>query len=137
MRIQERPEALSPMRAAATAIKRRARPRVIILAALALVCVIFCTVAGVEAFVPVAPGAARQVRFEVVSGDTSRTVGDRLEKAGLIRNATVFTLLARAHGLALEQGGYTLSPDMSADGIVRALQQPPSAPQVTVQVAPG
>lgn len=134
--MQESHEDTRPLKVP-VAIQRRARPATIALALLILVCVVAGGVAGAQAFLPVAPGANRQVSFEVQSGDTARTVGDRLEKAGLIRSASAFAVLARAHGLELKQGTYTLSPGMSADTIIRTLQRAPSVPQVVVQLAPG
>ena len=40
---------------------------------------------------PAVPGSNAQVYFEVKDGDTPSDLGPRLQAAGLIRNATVFT----------------------------------------------
>ena len=46
---------------------------------------------------PANPGSTAQVYFEVKDGDTPSDLGPRLQEAGLIRNATVFTYLHQIH----------------------------------------
>lgn len=64
------------------------------------------------------------VPFSVQPGDTAGTVGVRLQRAGLIADAELFRLLARARDVEshLEVGDYQLQRGMSMDEILTALQ---------------
>ena len=44
---------------------------------------------------PAVPGSNAQVYFEVEDGETPSDLGPRLQEAGLIRNATVFTFYTK------------------------------------------
>ena len=70
------------------------------------------------------PADKRQVSFRVKPGETAGTIAPRLEKEGLIRDAGLFLSLVRYRGVdnALEAGDYQLSPSMTLDQIVNALQ---------------
>lgn len=62
------------------------------------------------------------VTFEVNTGDSADSVAQRLQADGLIRNALIFTRLARLKKLnSLVPGGYNLSPSMSAYAILNKL----------------
>jgi UPF0755 protein len=63
------------------------------------------------------------VNFEVKKGDSANAVGERLQAAGLIRNALIFRLLAKYRHLdtQLEPGVYQLSPSMTMDAIIQKL----------------
>lgn len=65
----------------------------------------------------------RPVRFEVQPGTPARTVGQQLEQAGLIRDATLFEAYVRANGLdsRLAAGAFTLAPSMTLREIVETL----------------
>ncbi|MBI3732222.1 MAG: endolytic transglycosylase MltG [Chloroflexi bacterium] len=62
--------------------------------------------------------------FSVQPGDTAGTVGVRLQRAGLIADAELFRLLARARDVEshLEVGDYQLQRGMSMDEILTDLQ---------------
>jgi UPF0755 protein len=64
-------------------------------------------------------------RFVVRPGDTAASIAQRMQDAGLIRNATVFRLWARFKHLdtGIEPGVYELSPSMTLEGILMTLQQ--------------
>jgi peptidoglycan lytic transglycosylase G len=64
------------------------------------------------------------VPFTVQNGDTPATIGTRLQKLGLIQDADLFRLLARARGVEsrLEAGDYTLQKGMTMDEILASLQ---------------
>ena len=57
----------------------------------------------------------RPVRFVVEPGTPARTIGQNLEQAGLIRDATLFEAFVRVNGLdgRLAAGAYTLAPSMT------------------------
>ncbi len=75
------------------------------------------------------------VHFKVVSGDTTQSVANRLQQTGLIRNALLFRLYARYKKLdtGIEPGVYDLSPTMTMDTIITALQRgKPDEIEVTI-----
>jgi UPF0755 protein len=65
------------------------------------------------------------VKFIVATGDNAASVGDRLQKDGLIRNALLFRLYAKYKHLdrGIEPGVYNLSPSMKMTDIIGILQQ--------------
>jgi UPF0755 protein len=65
------------------------------------------------------------VKFVVQQGDTTAAVAQRLQAAGLIRNALLFRAWARYRHLdtGIEPGVYTLSPGMTMDQIIQKLQR--------------
>jgi UPF0755 protein len=69
------------------------------------------------------PGDASKQTFTVKSGDTASTIGDRLQSAGLIKNAMAFRLMAEKLGVAagLATGDYELSPSMKPSEILAIL----------------
>ncbi|MGQ9584093.1 MAG: endolytic transglycosylase MltG [Anaerolineae bacterium] len=65
-----------------------------------------------------------EIPFRVELGETAGTVALRLEEAGLVRDAGLFSLYMRYNGLdsTLEAGEYSLSPTMNIPEIAEALQ---------------
>ena len=88
---------------------------------------------------PVASGSTATVQFVVNDGDSTTDVADNLQKAGLIHNALVFRLFARFKHLdgALKHGTYTISPGMTMDQIIAALEGPPVDEHIAILVPPG
>lgn len=88
---------------------------------------------------PVASGSTATVQFVVKDGDTTTDVADNLQKAGLIHNALVFRLFARFKHLdgALKHGTYTISPGMTMDQIIAALEGPPVDEHIAILIPPG
>lgn len=72
---------------------------------------------------------ARAVRFEVAPGTPARTIGQKLEQAGLIRDATLFEAFVRVNGLEsrLAAGIFTLAPSMTLREVVEALTRAQAA----------
>lgn len=68
---------------------------------------------------------SRPVRFVVVPGAPARTIGQQLEQAGLIRDATLFEAYVRVNGLdnALQAGAFVLDPSMTLRQVVDTLQR--------------
>jgi UPF0755 protein len=68
-------------------------------------------------------GTPREVVFEVPRGAMLAVVARELERAGVIRSAVSFQLLARATGRAdaLRAGEYALSPSLAADEVLEKL----------------
>ena len=75
-----------------------------------------------QALAPVA-SEAEPVFFEVSRGASLQTIAERLEVAGVVRNAGAVAVLARYRGLenALQAGEYRLSPASTPDEILDAL----------------
>jgi UPF0755 protein len=88
-------------------------------AALAALAAGLVTAAGLVAcfargLAPVAPPGAATAVFEVAPGESLARVAEKLERAGLLRDARVAAGWARLHGFAarLRAGEYALSPSM-------------------------
>ena len=71
----------------------------------------------------------RPVRFEVAPGTPARTIGQNLEQAGLIRDATLFEAFVRVNGLdsRLAAGTFSLAPSMTLREVVEALTRAQAA----------
>jgi len=71
----------------------------------------------------------RPVRFVVASGTPARAIGQNLEQAGLIRDATLFEAYVRANGLdnRLAAGEFTLAPSMTLREIAESLTRAQAA----------
>jgi len=75
-------------------------------------------------FKPVDPNG-EPVAFRVELGETGRSISERLQDLGLIRDASLFRLYLRLNDLEqkLEAGDFELSPAMNVPQIAEALQQ--------------
>jgi peptidoglycan lytic transglycosylase G len=106
-------------------MKKGALALTLFVALLALACGFGGTTAALWVTQPAAPGASATVNFVVQDKDTAGTVADRLQAAGLIRNAQLFKLLAKFRHLdtGIETGTYELTPGMTMDAIIAKLQQ--------------
>lgn len=73
---------------------------------------------------PSDPDNKQKVSFRVERGESAATIGARLEKEGLIRDAGLFSSLVRYRGVGgtLQAGDYLLSPSMTMDQIIDELQ---------------
>jgi len=87
---------------------------------------------------PADPQNASLIAFNIQSGETAATIAPRLERYGLIRDATLFRYLLRYRGVdtRLEAGDYYLRPNMTMDEIIEELQHG-RAQTVTVTVPEG
>ncbi|MGH2517484.1 MAG: endolytic transglycosylase MltG [Ktedonobacterales bacterium] len=117
------------MQPARTRVRRRRRTRIIVamvVGAVALVCGTGAATAATVAINVTQPVSSSSaiVKFVVNPGDTTASVAQRLQDAGLIRNATVFRLWARYKHLdkGIKPGVYELSPNMTMNTIAVALQ---------------
>ncbi|HEX6543696.1 MAG TPA: endolytic transglycosylase MltG [Ktedonobacterales bacterium] len=88
---------------------------------------------------PVTDGSTAKVNIVVADGDTSTDIANKLEQAGLIRNALVFRLFARYKHLDtnLKKGTYDISPGMTMDQIIARFEGAPMVEHITVLVPPG
>ena len=72
------------------------------------------------------PASSEQsvIRFEVAPGTPARSIGQLLQSAGLINDATLFEAYVRVNGLSnqLAAGVFLLSPSMTIPEIAAALQ---------------
>jgi cell division protein YceG involved in septum cleavage len=119
-------------------MKRSGLVIILFLALVASVCGFGVGTAYFNVSQPANPGSTAQVYFEVKDGDTPSDLGPRLQAAGLIRNATVFTYYVKyIKKFNLKSGVFTLSPSYSMDKIISTLQTATPIPQVTVTVPPG
>jgi UPF0755 protein len=93
---------------------------------------------GVSFDAPVDPSGARQI-FTVKKGDTANSIGDALQRAGLIRSSLAFrmTIESRKLGNRIEAGDYELSPAMSTGEIIDVLARGAQARGRTVTVPEG
>ena len=69
----------------------------------------------------------RDVEVTVLTGMSSRSVGSLLANAGVIRNATVFTVQAAIYGYEIRPGTYTLNTSQTMESILLALSEGPGA----------
>ncbi len=79
--------------------------------------------------------ATETVTLDVARGSSSRTIGTKLEDAGLISSADIFRFYIRFGdtGANFQEGRFYLEPGMSYDEIIDVLSQPPP-PRETINV---
>jgi UPF0755 protein len=117
-------------------MKRARMTTTLVMGLLALICGFGSTTAALLYTQPSA-SAHVAVHFTVKEGDTVDAVANRLQAAGLIRNALAFRVLAKVHRVVFQAGTYTLYPDMTMDAIMAALEQGVPAQQVSIFIPPG
>ncbi len=105
-------------------MKGFARFVVVVFTLVALVVGFIGATAALDIYQPANKHVTTVVNFEVMSGDTTASVAQRLQDDGLIRNALLFRAWARYKKLdrGIEQGVYQLSPSMTMNGIIQKLQ---------------
>ena len=88
---------------------------------------------------PVVSDSTATVQFVVNDGDNVTDVANNLQKAGLIHNALVFRLFARFKlpDGTLKHGTYNISPGMTMDQIIIALEGAPVDESIAILVPPG
>jgi UPF0755 protein len=119
-------------------MKRSALVIILFLALVASVCGFGAGTAYFNVTQAANPGSTAQVYFEVQDGDTPSSLGPRLQNAGLIRNATVYTYYVKyIKQFNLKQGVFTLSPGYTMDKIISILETATPIPQVCVTIPPG
>ncbi|HEY7342020.1 MAG TPA: endolytic transglycosylase MltG [Ktedonobacterales bacterium] len=120
-------------------MKRAAMVVTILFALLAFGVGLVGTTVALDVTRPVVSGSNDTINFVVNDGDTSTEIADKLEKAGLIRNALIFRLLARYKHLDsnLKHGTYSLSPNMNMDQIITTLEGAPVDEHIVILVPPG
>src|SRR6185312_11524640 len=120
-------------------MKRAALVVTILFALLAFGVGLVGTTVALDVTRPVVSGSNDTINFVVNDGDTSTEIANKLEKAGLIRNALIFRLLARYKHLDsnLQHGAYSLSPSMNMDQIITALEGAPVDEHIVILVPPG
>jgi len=116
------------------------KPAVLVVALVLALVAFGCTFGGTMVVLtvtqPAAPGSTAQVLFQVQPGDGAKDIATRLQQQGIIRNATIFELLARSKGLdsQLRAGTYSLSPGMSMDRIMQTLIGGAPEPGILIQI---
>lgn len=120
-------------------MKRAALVVTIVFALLAFGCGFAGTTVALDVSRPAVSGSSATVQFVVGDGDSSTEIANKLEKAGLIRNALIFRLFARYKHLdsGLRKGTYNLSPGMTMDQIIATLLSAPINEQIVALVPPG
>ena len=90
-------------------------------------------------FAPVQSDNAGVVTFTIENGETVTQVGQRLQEAGLLRDARVFKYLVQFRGLtnALSYGAFKLSPGMNTDQIVTQLTSGSQTNERVITIVPG
>lgn len=77
-----------------------------------------------SALQPVDKTSKEFVTVEIPAGSGSKAIGLALEKAGLIRNATIFNLYTQLKNYSgFQSGYYNLKKSMSVDDLAKALQE--------------
>src|SRR6516165_8244404 len=96
----------------------------VLVAIIALACGFGAATAAVDLTQPSAASSHVVVHFKVDKGDTTTAVANRLQQAGLIRNALLFRAYARYKKLdtGIEPGVYELTPTMTMNDIIVKLQ---------------
>jgi peptidoglycan lytic transglycosylase G len=88
-----------------------------------------------------APASAdpSQVEFLVESGDTARSIANRLEEQGFLADSRAFVFIAIDRDLsgALQQGTFILRKNLTPDQLVSALLAPPKIPYVDIALRTG
>lgn len=74
---------------------------------------------------PVNPSATEQVRFVIPKGQSISRIGQRLEEAGLVKNALVFRLVAKQQNAEnqIQAGSFELSANMTPAELIQAMSQ--------------
>lgn len=93
-----------------------------------------------SALQPIDKTSKEYVTVEIPAGSSAKGIGNVLEKAGLIRNATVFNYYTQVRNYSgFQSGYYNLQKSMSVDQLAKALQkggtetpQPPVIGKVTI-----
>jgi UPF0755 protein len=80
-----------------------------------------------------------QIEFLIESGDTARTIAQRLEEQGLIGDSRAFVFIATVDHLtgSLQQGTFVLRKNMTPDQLVQALLAPPEVKYVDIGLRTG
>jgi UPF0755 protein len=93
---------------------------------------------GAALTTPISTDSA-QVEFLVQSGDTARSIGDRLEQQGLLTDSRTFVFIAIDRELTgqLQQGTFVLRRNMTPDQLVSALLAPPKVKYVDIALRTG
>lgn len=80
-----------------------------------------------------------QVEFTVSSGDSAKSIAQRLADEGLIRDPRAFVFIASSRELTgdLQQGTFILRRNMTPDQLVSALLTPPATPYVDIALRTG
>jgi UPF0755 protein len=102
----------------------------LVLAVIIFIGAYFGMMTMLNVFQPVAGSGAPAVTFVVTPDESLSAVANQLQSAGLIRNAFIFELWAKYRGLgqALQAGPHQLSPSMTMDQIIQALEGSPTQP---------
>jgi UPF0755 protein len=83
-------------------------------------------------------GTGETVSFVIASGDDGTTIGDNLEKAGIVKSSSTFYALAiKQPGLVFQPGTYTLQKGMSSQAALDGLQNPANAVTISVVITEG
>ncbi len=87
---------------------------------------------------PAAAGG-QTITIKIEKGETARTIGDKLQKAGVVRSATWFRMLAEIDGIQndLAAGTYTFQPDTDTEAVLQRIKAGYYAPQILVTIPEG
>ena len=85
------------------------------------------------------PNAGQTATIVVSKGDNARTIGDELEKAGVIRSGTWFRMLAEIEGVQndLAAGSYVFQQDSDTQAVLDRIKVGILQPQVLVTIPEG
>jgi len=86
-----------------------------------------------------AAGSGQTITIKIDKGENARTIGDKLEKAGVVRSATWFRMLAEIDGIQndLAAGSYTFQPDTDTQAVLDRIKAGFYQPQILVTIPEG
>jgi UPF0755 protein len=108
---------------------------------LLLVLALLSTLAGASLWVSRAPAEPAGVRGEtrtvvIPEGLGTSAIGDLLERQGVIRSATAFTILARLNGQLIQAGTYKVERGAGLGSVLNVLADGPAAPPTFIVTIP-
>ena len=108
---------------------------ILIICAIVIAILIIFIVASDYYLSPVNKNSEEIIKFEIINGTGKNKIADDLEKAGLIKNATVFKIYIKLNSnKELYAGTYNLSKSMSVNEIIDTLHKNKSLETEVIQV---
>lgn len=108
---------------------------ILIICAIVIAILIIFIVASDYYLSPVNKKSEEIIKFEIINGTGKNKIADDLEKAGLIKNATVFKIYIKLNSnKELYAGTYNLSKSMSVNEIIDTLHKNKSLETEVIQV---
>lgn len=97
------------------------------------------TLAGLPTPLPTPLAGSNTIAITINKGETAKTIGDKLQAAGVLRSSSWFRLLAQAEGVEndLAAGTYTFQRDSDTQVVLDRVKVGITAPSVLVTIPEG